>query len=162
MAGRLILRSGAARRERCRKPQPASPLGTAPGTLARAALYVAALSFCVASYRVFAPLADAALKERRAAYNGGNYWVFSYPMHQTNRIVEEAVRHGVYRPPPRPLCGCLLHRILSSRLPRVLAPRRRRRLRAQPGRADADPAQRRDFSFHPALHGHRRDARGHP
>lgn len=77
--------------------------GTAPGTLARSALYLLALAFCVASYRVFTPIADAALKERIAAYNGGNYWVFSYPMDKTNGIVEEAVRKGFYRPPSRPL-----------------------------------------------------------
>jgi hypothetical protein len=69
----------------------------------RAMLFAAALSFFISSYYVFTPLADVALKGRRAAYNGGNFWVFSYPIDHTNRIVGEAVRQGFYRPPPRPL-----------------------------------------------------------
>ena len=64
---------------------------------------VIAVVYCVLSYRYYTPAVDAVLRARAKAYDTGNFWVFGFPMEQTNRIVAKAVRHGFYAPPARPL-----------------------------------------------------------
>ncbi len=64
---------------------------------------VLAAVYCVLSYRYYTPAVDAVLRDRTKAYDTGNFWVFGFPMEQTNRIVAKAVRQGFYVPPARPL-----------------------------------------------------------
>ena len=67
------------------------------------ALLALALLYCVAAYAAWTERTDEVLRRRVAAYNGGSYWVFGFPLQRTNAIVAEAVRRGIYSPPPRPL-----------------------------------------------------------
>lgn len=67
------------------------------------ALLVLAPLYCAANYAVWSAPTDEALGRRVAVYNDGVYPVFGHPPAKTNAIVAEAIRRGIYSPPPRPL-----------------------------------------------------------
>ena len=67
------------------------------------AVLVSAALLCAGKYCFYTPLLAAHLSYRVDEFNQGRYWVIGYPLRDTNSIVEEAVRKGIYRPPLRPL-----------------------------------------------------------
>lgn len=67
------------------------------------ALLAFALVYCAANYAVWSAPTDEALRRRVAVYNGGAYPVFGHAGAKTDAIVAEAIRRGIYSPPPRPL-----------------------------------------------------------
>jgi hypothetical protein len=68
-----------------------------------ASLALLAGLYCVTSYKVNTHELELHLEKRVQHYNRGQYWVWPYPVAETNAIVAEAVSLGIYEPPPRPL-----------------------------------------------------------
>ena len=67
------------------------------------AVLVPAALLCAGKYFFYTPLLVEHLSYRADQFNKGKYEVIGYPLRDTNSIVEEAVRKGIYRPPLRPL-----------------------------------------------------------
>ena len=66
---------------------------------------------CVGSYLVYHPLLDTHLERRMQLYNKKLFPLYGQPRPLTDKVIESAVKQGIYRPPPRPV---LSHRQQSK------------------------------------------------